>query len=309
MAKVVNTKRPMLAPNKTEYDKITFPKLGSPKLDGFRSFVHEFVPLTRSGEEFPNKFVRATLAGRLLDGLDGELIVGKPNLKETFNNSSGPLRRHEGEPDFKFYLFDDRTEHASPFSARLMSVHERVAYVKAQNPELAARLVIVPQVIIDDMAALDRFEAQCLIEGYEGVMLKDPKGAYKFGRATMNENLLIKVKRFETREATITAFETQMHNENEAFKDELGRSKRSEVADGLTETDMVGAAWVEDDMFPRPFKISLGTMTHEEKKHAKANPEEYIGHTCRYTYFPHGVVEVPRHGQYDGLRPSFDLGG
>lgn len=308
MAKDVNMKRPMLAPNKTDYEKITFPKLGSPKLDGFRSFVHDMVPLTRSGEEFPNNFVRATLAGRLLDGLDGELIVGAPNLKETFNNSSGPLRRHEGEPDFKFYLFDDRTEHSNPFSARLMSVHERMSYVNAQNPELAARLVIVPQVIIEDMGALARFEAECLIQGYEGVMLKDPSGAYKFGRATMNENLLVKVKRFETREAKITAFEIQMHNENEAFKDELGRTKRSEVAEGLRRTDMVGAAWVEDDMFPRPFKISLATMTHEEKKHALLFPEKYVGEICRYTYFPHGVVEVPRHGQYDGLRPSFDLG-
>lgn len=308
MAKDVNMKRPMLAPNKTDFEKITFPKLGSPKLDGFRSFVHDMVPLTRSGEEFPNNFVRKTLAGRLLDGLDGELIVGEPNLKETFNNSSGPLRRHEGEPDFKFYLFDDRTEHSSPFSARLMSVHERVAYVKAQNPELAARIVIVPQVPIMNSEELAEFELKCLLGGFEGAMLKDPSGAYKFGRATMNENLLVKVKRFETREATILRFETQMHNENEAFKDELGRTKRSEVAEGLSETDMVGAAWVQDDMFPRPFKISLGTMKHEEKKHAKANPEEYIGATCRYSYFPHGVVEVPRHGQYDGLRPNFDLG-
>jgi DNA ligase-1 len=309
MAKVVNMKRPMLAPNKTDYEKITFPKLGSPKLDGFRSFVHDHMPLTRSGEEFPNNFVRKTLAGRILDGLDGELIVGAPNLKETFNNSSGPLRRHEGEPDFKFYLFDDRTSHEAGFSKRLMDVHERVIYAKTHNPELAARLVIVPQLIINDMAELALFEAKCLRDGYEGVMLKDPFGAYKFGRATMNENLLVKVKRFETREAVILSFETQMHNENEAFKDELGRTKRSEVAEGLSETDMVGAAWVTDELFPRPFKISLGTVSHEEKKFMKANPGEFIGNTCRYTYFPHGVVEVPRHGQYDGLRPSFDLGG
>lgn len=309
MAKVVNMKRPMLAPNQTDYEKLTFPKLGSPKIDGFRTFVHECVPLTRSGEEFPNEFVRATLSTARLNGLDGELVVGPPNLKETFNVSSSALRKHRGEPDFKFYLFDDRTNHADAFSGRLMSVHERVAALKESDPVLGSRLVIIPQEIITNMEELDRFEAKCLLQGYEGAMLKDPNGAYKFGRATMNENLLVKVKRYETREAEIISFETQMHNENEAFKDELGRTKRSEVAAGLSETDMVGAAWVKDDMFPRPFKVSLAKMKHEEKKYAKANPGEFIGQICRYSYFPHGVVEVPRHGQYDGLRPSFDLGG
>lgn len=307
MAKVVNKKRPMLAPNEYEESKLTFPKLGSPKLDGFRSFLHEYVPLTRSGKEFPNRFVRKTLAGRLLDGFDGELIVGAPNLQETFNNSSGPLRREEGEPDFKFYIFDDRTFDQDPFCKRLMSIHERVEYVRAQDPELAARLVIVPQVPIMNLDELNAFEIKCLTEGFEGVMLKDPNAAYKFGRSTMNENLLIKVKRFETREGRILSFEEQMHNTNEAFQDELGRTKRSEVAEGLVGTGMVGAAWIEDPLFPRPFKVSCSRLKHEERKFAFENQAEYLDKTCRYSYFPHGVVEVPRHGQYDGLRPAFDL--
>ena len=42
--------------------------------------------------------------------------------------------------------------------------------------------------------------------GYEGLMLRDPNGIYKFGRSSVKENILLKVKEFMDDEAEIIAF-------------------------------------------------------------------------------------------------------
>jgi len=68
--------------------------------------------------------------------------------------------------------------------------------------------------VINSAEELDAFEAACLRDGFEGVMLRSPSGRYKFGRSTLKENLLLKLKRFEDAEAQIIGFEELSHNAN-----------------------------------------------------------------------------------------------
>ena len=102
-------KRPLKAPNKSITDEelklLPYPVFGSPKIDGFRCLIDE-IPKTSSMKPQPNPFVMKELSKPELCGLDGELAIGDPSDPNAFNISTGPLRRHYGEPDFHFYVFD-----------------------------------------------------------------------------------------------------------------------------------------------------------------------------------------------------------
>ncbi len=282
-------------------DKLLFPYYGSYKLDGYRAFNYEGKLLTRSGKLVQNAYIQELFGRPEYAGFDGELIVGPWNLKETFNNTSGPVRKRTGEPDVVWHLFDDRTSPADPFKARQERLMERAIRADARS-----FLNVLDQVPLHDAAELEAFEAAALDNCFEGVMLRDPNGIYKFGRSTINENILLKVKRFITEEAMITGLEEQMSNTNPAFLDEQGFTKRSEAREGLVGSGLVGSFWVKSDKWPRPFKISAGSLSHEEKRAAMLNPDKYMYQLARFSYFPHGVKDVPRHGLFDGLRDPND---
>ena len=80
---------------------------------------------------------------------------------------------------------------------------------------------------VNSMEEIDTNESACLEFGYEGIMLRDPNGTYKFGRSTARDNILLKVKRFLDDEAEVIGIEEKMSNQNVAEKDNFGRTERS----------------------------------------------------------------------------------
>src|SRR5437899_138139 len=82
--------------------------------------------------------------------------------------------------------------------------------------------------------------------GFEGVMLRKPDGPYKFGRSTVREGYLMKVKRFTQEEAVVVGYEEQETNLNEATKDALGHTKRSSHKAGKRPAGVLGALRVSN---------------------------------------------------------------
>lgn len=294
------TRKPMKGEDYEE-SKLVFPLLASPKVDGFRAY-NDGGLCTSSGKPFMNAATREYFGKPLLDGLDGEMIVGAPDDPRAFANSSGALRRGAGDPLATWLVFDDRTYPEAPYTERLETAALRIAEVG--DP----RLVFWEHTLINNLEEFEAYEQEQLLKGFEGIMVRSPKGPYKFGKSTVNEGWLLKVKRHVTAEATIIGFEELMHNENEAFIDELGHTKRSDDAAGLVPSGMVGSFIVTAPEWPTPFKISCGAMKHDEKRAAfLAFESEFKGKLARYSYFAYGVVDVPRHGIFDEIRPIEDL--
>lgn len=301
-------------------EKLRFPYLASPKIDGYRGFVDGGVIRMSSGVPYPNDFTRDLFSMIVAEGFDGEMGVGSPCDVETFKRASGSFRKKTGEPDVVMYVFDDRTLHDWAFEDRLNRVKARIEGIKAaarsdlpadarvRLQALADRIVFHEHVLIENLEQLDAYESKCVAEGYEGVMLRDPRGKYKHGRSTVNENLLLKVKRMVHDEAEIVGFVERMENTSESFKDELGRSKKSYKAEDLVGTGMIGSFIVRDPKYPRDFNISASSMKRQESAQAFRDFDtEYRGNLARYAYFPVGTDEVPRHGVFDGLRERSDL--
>jgi DNA ligase-1 len=297
-------RKPMKAEDFIE-EKLRFPYLGSYKVDGYRSFIDQNICRMSSGKEMPNDSTRNVFSHPDLDGLDGEMVVGPWNRPDTFRRTSSALRRKADEPRAILYTFDDRSIGNLPYRTRYESIRRRVQLARDRGH---VQLGIIEHILIRDMQDLLQYENEALMLGFEGIMLNDPEAMYKNGRSTVLENIILKVKRMTHEEARIIGFTEQMENISESFLDDLGRSKKSYKKEDLVGAGMVGSFIVQSSLWPTEFSISASSLTHDERKDAYDKFEEkYSGQLARFSYFARGVVDVPRHGVFNGLRDVEDL--
>jgi DNA ligase-1 len=208
----------------------------------------------------------------------------------------------EGTPNFKVWIFDyvnPNGEEISPFYIRMLQIPDINA------PKKCFELSILHGVSIENQEELDNYERICLEAGYEGVMLRDPMGTYKFGRSTVNDNILLKVKRFLDDEAKLIEIQEKMSNQNPEELDAFGHIKRSASLDGMIATGVAGTLIVQDKD-GNTFGIGSG-LNDLMREEIWNNKEKYIGKLVKYKYFPQGVKELPRHPVFLGFRDSEDL--
>lgn len=97
--------KPMLAVDAKS--DIRFPVYASPKLDGIRALIVNGKVMSRSMKEIPNEFIQQELGKfPILDGLDGELIVGAANDYNAMQNTSSGVMTRSGKPEFTFYVLN-----------------------------------------------------------------------------------------------------------------------------------------------------------------------------------------------------------
>lgn len=289
--------KPMLAGN-FDPTKAKFPYIATPKIDGIRFLMIDGVAVSRTFKPIRNKHIQSLLSKYLPDGVDGELTSG-----DTFQSSTSAVMTIEGEPEFKVWVFDyvnPESNTISPWMSRMEVASEIIFKIL---PPFNFK-VLDGGSIIRTLQDLERYETYYLSEGYEGVMLRDPYGTYKFGRSTVNDNILLKVKRFEDDEAELIAIEEKMSNQNVAEKDAFGHVKRSASLEGMVPMNTTGTLIVrnKDGL---EFGIGSG-LTDELRNEIWNNKEKYIGKLVKYKYFPQGVKELPRHPVFLGFRDVED---
>lgn len=289
--------QPMLA-GKADPALLRFPCLASPKLDGIRCVIRNGVALSRKGIPIPNQHVQKLFGRPELEGLDGELIVGSPTSPTCYRDTNSGVMTIQGEPDVYFYVFDKVTDPDTPFNIRLAST----LYLMDSEE----RILHLGHTVVTSHSELDAYEAHHLDLGYEGVMLRDPGAAYKFGRSTAREGGLLKVKRFEDSEATITGFIEQMRNENEALTDAFGHTKRSSHRENKVGKGTLGAISVEDVHSGEEFEIGTG-FTDELRQSIWDTQGILMGQVVKYRHFPIGVKTKPRFPVFAGFRNPIDF--
>lgn len=277
--------------------------LVAPKLDGIRA-VHVSVDglLTRALKPVPNRHVRSLWSSPDLHGLDGELILGDPTAPDVFRQTTSAVMSHDGEPEITFHVFDDFTDPHAAYATRLERLTLRVKTLKAQGYPV----VLVPQTLIAANNPLEAVETSILAEGYEGVIARDPSAPYKFGRSTLREARLLKLKRFADGEAVILRAVELMRNENTAERNALGYLERSTEQAGLVPGGTLGALEVRDLVTGVEFSIGSGfdQATRDRLWHERAT---LPGQLVAYRHFPIGAYDRPRFPTFKGLRHPVDL--
>lgn len=295
--------KPLLA-TPVDFSKQRYPTLLSPKYDGIRAIIRDSFAMTRSLKLIPNKYVQQCIGDYSLEGFDGELCVGEPFDKNVYQATNSGVMSKDGEPDFKFYVFDLVPDDLrTPYNERADMLTGRISGLDA---EFKQRIVHVPQLYCYNEEEVIAEEEQVLDLGYEGVMLRSPAGVYKLGRATPNGQELNKVKRFTDSEARIIGFECLMRNGNEATKDALGHTERSSHKANLIPTELLGNLLVEDIYSGVRFSIGTG-FSLAQRQAFWANKDNLIGKLVKYKSFAIGVVDKPRFPVFLGFRDPKDL--
>lgn len=255
------------------------PAVASFKLDGVRALVVDGVLVSRNLKPIKNERLQEKFGRPEYNGWDGELVDGTG--PEAWNRSVSAVMRSDG-PLVSFQVFDNFRA-SGGFLDRLATIPEpyRVLHWTIRTSK--------------DLA---KGYERALFQGYEGIMLRDPDGAYKFGRSTLREFGLVKMKPSPDAEARVVGVLPLLRNQNPMKRDKLGRARRSNQKDGMIADDTLGSLEVEGVTAFRGVKFSIGSgFTDELRRDLWNNPP--IGRLAKFKYQP---ADYPRFPVFMGFR-------
>lgn len=317
----MSTFKPLLAPNKQpELSELVYPKLASFKIDGVRGIFTLGRFVSRSFKDIQNKQLREkfkpiihyTEVNNII--IDGEIYDDTLTFQEIITHTmtqdfEDPKtvkkfgRVLEIPETMKFHIFDTVSEddYMKPFEERL-----EMAYKVHKHFQDITKFV-EHQVVENPMQVHDLFHT-ALGEGNEGLMLRSPSGKYKTGRATQKEDIIHKVKPYRTYDAQIISVSqgTVVKEGIEKEKDEFGYSKTSIKKDDRELSDMAKDFTVLYE--GKELRVSLSSLTHEERKEIWANKEQYIDKHIEYKGMDVGAKDLPRHPVFIRFREDKDDG-
>ena len=295
---MINNIRPLLS-CEVPLDKVKFPIYISTKFDGIRALVIEGVVYSRSLKPIRNKHIQKLFGKPEYNGFDGELIVGDIYAKDVFQKTTSGVMSEDGTPEVRFYVFDLWNLPDADYESR-----QRVLQDLLLQDETMSSIVYTMIHKCHNKESLEFFLNHEQKVGGEGLIGRNPKGTYKYGRSTPKEQLSIKFKFFEAEEFEVVGFTERMHNTNEQKRDELGYAERSSARDGLVPTNTLGSLVLKynDTTF------SCGTGFDDKlRKEIWDNKDKYLGKLASIRYMSVGMDKLPRCPSWLGWRDLEDL--
>ncbi|AGE55911.1 DNA ligase [Acanthocystis turfacea Chlorella virus MO0605SPH] len=296
--------KPLLAASlkKLSVDDLTFPVYATPKLDGIRALKIDGTIVSRTFKPIRNTTISNVLMSLLPDGSDGEILSGKTFQDSTSTVMSADAGIGSGTTFFWFdYVKDD------PDKGYLDRIADMKKFVDS-HPEILkdSRVTIVPLIPkkIDTVEELNVFEQWCLDQGFEGVMVRNAGGKYKFGRSTEKEQILVKIKQFEDDEAVVIGVSALQTNVNDKKMNELGDMRRTSHKDGKIDLEMLGALDVEWN----GIRFGIGTgFDKDTREDLWKKRDSIIGKVVKFKYFSQGIKTAPRFPVFLGFRDENDM--
>ncbi|KKN92330.1 hypothetical protein LCGC14_0208210 [marine sediment metagenome] len=276
---------------------VQYPSLCTPKIDGIRCVTYpNGTPMSFKLKPIPNLHIRKVLEEYGVEGMDGELFI---KGAKTFGESSGPIMKVEGEPDFIYYVFDIY-DNPDFYNQRVKQLD------KLPRPKPACIKLVKPTLVFDSEGFM-KYWNKCVDEGYEGVIARQGH-VYLHGRSTMTHGGMGKYKHFQDDEAEIIGFEEMCTNTNPKKTNAHGRSERSSAKAGKVPNGHLGK-WLCRDL-KTGIEFSIGTMKGVTKKQRKEwwnNKQIYIGYIAKYKHQPSGETAKPRFPVWLGWRSRDDM--
>lgn len=296
-----------------DLERLRYPVLATPKFDGIRCITMDLpggslqsTPVCRSLKRVPNEFIFRTVGYNCPPGLDGELLTynshafstNKQWVMENFHMVQSHIMRGDGEPLFKFHVFDyiDFANLRETYEERLHRLIHKLPIYPWMNAVLPVLCV--------DAQQLRCYIDKCLIEGYEGVCFRHPLGPYKCGRSTLRQQWLVKYKKFEDTEAVCVGVEELYSNQNDPERNALGYQERSSHQANMVPMNTLGSLICECPA--GRFKVGTG-FDQATRKRLWEVRETLIGQMVKYRHQPHGAKDLPRIPVFLGFRDPTDM--
>lgn len=279
--------KPMLACNKSVIpDQVNLPALMSPKLDGIRCLIIDGKPCSRNLKPIPNRFINQELTKLSLPAVDGELmIVGD------FNSVQSAVMSEDGKPDFTYMIFDSFINPKEPYATRFSNV------VKMQL--LSERVRYIGNRYVEKHAEIKEHFNSWIDAGFEGAIIRNPHAPYKFGRSTLREGYMLKMKKWFEDEAEIIGFEELLYNDNDPIIDKLGNQVRSDHQANKSKSGKLGSFVVKWKNVE--FKVGTG-LDDNQRIHYWKNKIDLLGSKITFKYQDTSKYGIPRFPVYKGFR-------
>lgn len=313
----VKTFSPILAPNEQpNLNELKYPLLVSRKLDGVRCIIYRGQILSRSLKPIPNKQLKEKLESirkyseemnMIFDGeiyspyLTFQQIISFV-MTEDFTDKKSIKKFGkvlEIPEHLKFYCFDLLD------SCSEKSFSHRIGQIRSLESMFTNIVKNVEHTLCKNAKEVEDLFEIALKEGCEGLILRDPNGRYKFGRGTLKEGIIYKVKPFVTFDAQITGVvqSTEVNPIADKKINELGYSVTSKKKDDRILINKASAFYVNYE--GKELKVVLA-MTDEEKEEVWKNRDSYIGRTIEYKGMLIGAKDLPRHPVFVRFREDKD---
>lgn len=285
--------KPMLAASVKYTDDLEYPLLCTPKLDGIRCLIQNGQAVSRSLKPIRNRYIQSTLGKPRFEGLDGELMLKE---EASFQEVTSAIMSTDGEPDFHFVVFD-RWDLRTGYEDRVNTLLRTTwpDFIEILEPEK-----------VNDKNEFASLAAAFLEEGFEGIIARRATGKYKHGRSTIREQGLLKWKPVLDSEAEVLDYYEEMHNENEAMTNALGRTERSTAKDGLKGKGRLGGFVLRDLKSGVEFRCGSG-LDEQQRIEFWQLGGRLRGRTVKYKYQSEGAKDKPRFPIFLGFRDPEDM--
>lgn len=306
-----------------EEEKLRFPLIGMPKIDGVRGINLEGTIKQRTLKPLGNKLIEELFSGALFVGFDGELAVaGAETAWDLCRRSTSLVRSSKGGTDVEWHLFDYLHPHVASlgYQERLKALQEYVEKLQREwngTPGVAL-LRVVPHTVLHSLEDFLNFENSCMEAGYEGVIVRDPFGKHKDGRATVKTGAYMRRKPFIDFEGEVVGFTEAKENQNEAVTNALGRSERSTHKENMVPKGMIGniqkrvmqdVVYMDRTLLVKDQIVTVGPgeMPHEERIKFFNEPHLILGQIGKSKILAHGQKDNPRMGTWKCFRDAGDV--
>lgn len=284
---------PMLAATIESLDDLAslqMPLWASRKENGIRGLTDGKGCISRTLKPIPNKFIQSSLSG-CPAGLEGELItLDEKGADDDFEDIESKVMSRKGEPDFEFRIFDSfGKSRFEPYRER----YKRCCEYYTEN------VFPIRQIHCGSIEQIKTFYKTEIGFGSEGIILRNPSGFYKFGRSTLNEQLLLKLKPWNSDEATVLDVLEEFENTNPSLSDERGYSKRSKHGANLKGKNTMGALLLRSEKFGE-FKLGSGWTEEQKQEIWNEHYKGKIQFTIKIQYRYRGLTKYgkPKHASF-----------
>lgn len=315
--------KPQLADD-VDFDTLTYPCWGLPKIDGVRGLQPRDKLVGRSLDEFKGFGLTEYFSDFYHEGFDGEITLGSSPVAEPGESlcaqttgACGAFKGVTQVADFHWWLFDLVTPDTAslPYRQRYELLSAKLTAQKDQ------RLHLVPyEVINNKQEALDLC-AKYLAAGFEGAIFRNPDAPHKEGRPTKGGQQLMRYKPWADFEILVTSVIEEETNTNEAKKNTLGKTERSSAKAGKVKNGKVGAVVgvvAKDVLCPLTGRVlfhkgkeitaGAGRMKDAEAKAFFENQALIVGQIAKIKHLAYGVMDQPRMATFECLRDPVDMG-
>ena len=325
--------KPHLAPNQQiDLETIDYSRgyYASTKLDGVRLIIKSGKLFTRSLKPLPNKQLNdkfeplRSYTENYLIMLDGEIYAeGVPFgliisccMTQDYTDKKA-IRSWENlcneyEVDYtrkdvlnllKFYIFD--CVELGAYSDRFSNRYACYTVIAKRNPDLITRVYQRIAFNADEVRTMFKNVLKC---GYEGLMLKSFDCPYKFGRSTIKEGTVYKIKPYISVDERIVGITqaTVVNPDAPRTVNELGRTVTSKLKENRILIPRAACFIVNYE--GHKLEVAIG-QTEAVRDDIWKNPSNFIGKIIEFKGLVIGSKDVPRHAIMVRFREELDKNG